>query len=68
MEQQGVQIARQGHRYLFRGYDAIALETGTKVKILLFNAEKPWHDYIVTAKAEELIPQPMVYYQGQTPK
>ena len=66
--QQGVQMARQGHRYQFRGFDVIALETGKRVKVLIYCKDKPWRDYLVTAHADDLSPMPMVYYQGQTPK
>jgi hypothetical protein len=67
-DQQGTQIARQGHRYQFNGQDVIALSTGERVEVLAFNPHRPWRDSIFVAYAKDLIPMPMVYFGGQTPQ
>lgn len=67
-DQQGVQIAKQGHRYKLGNQSVLALSTGEKVEVLAFNSDLPWRDSIMEANAIDLIPQPMVYFGDQVPK
>lgn len=63
-----LQIARQGHRYTLEGNDVLALSNGPVVKVLHFDPERPWIGHTEVVPASLLIPQPMTYFRGQTPK
>lgn len=71
MSQEGhgaTQIAKQGHRYTYHQKDAIAMESGWFVRIMIFDPERPWVSYTTHARANKLVPQPMKYFGGQIPK
>lgn len=56
--------AKQGRPYLLDQEKVIALESGTKVKVLHFNAECPWTMNIKQVAAKLLTPLPSKYLRG----
>lgn len=60
--------ARQGHPYLFHSRKAIALEPGVSPKVLFIDSSEPWLWETQRVDAKHLVPQPMRYLHGETPK
>lgn len=61
-----LQLAKQGHRYEYRGVDVLALESGEVVRVARIDAELPWPlGAISTVHASELTPRPMRYFFGE---
>ena len=59
--------AQQGHLYTYQEQKVLALESGTVVRILHFNVDRPWVGHVSIVSAEKLVPQPMKYFNGQIP-
>ena len=65
---QGTKRAQQGHRYHLNGKNVLALESGQRVRVLYFDSKQPWISKISKVFCNELIPQPMKYFHGETPQ
>jgi hypothetical protein len=60
-------LARQGHRYSYRGGDVLALETGPAVRVAMLVPGAPWLGVQFVAMAQHLTPLPMRYFHNQVP-
>ena len=63
------QIAKQGHRYRLGDQSVLAMQSGLVVEVrpILTDALCPL-GLPVTVEASRLIPEPMAYFHGETPK
>lgn len=67
MSQEATKTAKQGHRYSLHGQPVIALNSGSTVKVLHFDDQKPWIGRTEYVPAILLVPQPMKYHGNQIP-
>lgn len=61
---QCVEFAQQGHPYLFEEKKVVALESGTRIKVLIFNEEKPWESRTEHVRVKYLTALPLKYLHG----
>lgn len=61
--------AYQGHPYLHNGEKVISMESGKGyVKVLFFDASRPWEGFTANVLATKLKPLPLRYLHDQLPK
>lgn len=61
--------AKQVHTYLLSGVKVLAIESGSVVKVCEIDDTKQWPLLdAITANASDLVPLPMTYFHGYTPK
>jgi len=60
--------ATQGHRYKLDGRDVIALESSPTPRIAYIDPVWNWLGERSVCDAADLVPQPMRYFHGDTPR
>jgi len=64
-----MKYAKQGHTYLLSGIKVLAIESGEVVRVCEIDDTKQWPLLdAITANASDLVPLPMTYFHGDTPK
>lgn len=59
--------AQQGHKYLWRGWEVLAMSAGPFPRVAYLYDSPPWTSPSFEVSAADLVPLPMVYFHGQTP-
>lgn len=62
-------MIKQGHKYAYRGWDVLALESGAEfVRVAPIDHSQPYPlGHAEFVNAADLIPQPMAYFHGELP-